>query len=258
MKYFILIDIFLLFSVILKAQNDFSTFEEEPSWAEEFEYEGVPNSKYWSYRIASPPSLKNQYVQHVENAFVQGGKLIIRATKENESDTRCSSVYIHTSQKVQFKYGKLEIRAKITTGAGGWPAIWMLTERHPSKYYGEIDIMEYIDCWKSKAYQSNVHIVIDKKDNAQRKQYHSKILTDVTEYHIYTLKWYKNKLVFLLDGQKTHEYNKKQNELWPFDMSAYLILNIAYGGWGAQCGMQNAKFPYEMSIDWIRYYKLKK
>ena len=52
-------------------------------------------------------------------------------------------------------------------------------------------------------------------------------------------------------------FEKKEGEAWPFDKPYYLILNVAYGGWGGSCGMDDSAFPCEMKVDWIRYYKLK-
>lgn len=44
----------------------------------------------------------------------------------------------------------------------------------------------------------------------------------------------------------------------PFPVGHFaLILNVAYGGWGGSCGMDDSAFPCEMKVDWIRYYKLK-
>lgn len=71
------------------------------------------------------------------------------------------------------------------------------------------------------------------------------------------LEWYKDKLVFLLDGNLCYQFDKKEGEAWPFDKPYYLILNVAYGGWGGSCGMDDSAFPCEMKVDWIRYYKLK-
>ena len=66
-----------------------------------------------------------------------------------------------------------------------------------------------------------------------------------------------DKLVFLLDGNLCYQFDKKEGEAWPFDKPYYLILNVAYGGWGGSCGMDDSAFPCEMKVDWIRYYKLK-
>ena len=83
------------------------------------------------------------------------------------------------------------------------------------------------------------------------------VKADVSKFHIYTLEWYKDKLVFLLDGNLCYQFDKKEGEAWPFDKPYYLILNVAYGGWGGSCGMDDSACPCEMKDDWIRYYKLK-
>ena len=181
---------------------------------------------------------------------------IFRTLDEKKDKALCTSGRIHTLGKVSFLYGRLEIKAKCPTGKGIWPAFWMLPAEEGLPF-GEIDIMEYIDCWSSKEYQINVHVTDKKNGNRIKKMNPQLVKADVSKFHIYTLEWYKDKLVFLLDGNLCYQFDKKEGEAWPFDKPYYLILNVAYGGWGGSCGMDDSAFPCEMKVDWIRYYKLK-
>lgn len=78
--------------------------------------------------------------------------------------------------------------------------------------FGEIDIMEYIDCWSSKEYQINVHVT-DKKWESYKKMNPQLVKADVSKFHIYTLEWYKDKLVFLLDGNLCYQFDKRKEKL---------------------------------------------
>lgn len=200
--------------------------------------------------------IRKLILNYVSKLCVNNGKLIIRTLDEKKDKALCTSGRIHTLGKVSFLYGRLEIKAKCPTGKGIWPAFWMLPAEEGLPF-GEIDIMEYIDCWSSKEYQINVHVTDKKNGNRIKKMNPQLVKADVSKFHIYTLEWYKDKLVFLLDGNLCYQFDKKEGEAWPFDKPYYLILNVAYGGWGGSCGMDDSAFPCEMKVDWIRYYKLK-
>lgn len=250
----ILLSIYLLLSsFVLFAQG---LFENDPIWRDEFNRDNVPSSMYWSYIVGMRGQESEYYTNSSNNVCVNNGKLIIRTLDEKKDKALCTSGRIHTLGKVSFLYGRLEIKAKCPTGKGVWPAFWMLPAEEGLPF-GEIDIMEYIDCWSSKEYQINVHVTDKKNGNRIKKMNPQLVKADVSKFHIYTLEWYKDKLVFLLDGNLCYQFDKREGEAWPFDKPYYLILNVAYGGWGGSCGMDDSAFPCEMKVDWIRYYKLK-
>lgn len=244
-----------LFPTISFGQTE---FEDTPTWAEEFDYKGKPDSTIWSYIIGMRGQEAEYYTNSLENVYVKQGKLHIKAIKQNVGKAICTSGRIHTQHKVSLMYGKLDIRAKLPTGKGIWPAFWMLPIKPLNIFpYGEIDIMEYIDCWNSAKYQANVHIVSKQGNKVERKQNSRLAFVDVSKYHVYSLEWTPEELSFLIDGKVFHTCTKKDNVLWPFNQPYYLILNVAYGAWGGSCGMDESIFPCIMKVDWIRYYKIK-
>ena len=89
------------------------------------------------------------YTNSSNNVCVNNGKLIIRTLDEKKDKALCTSGRIHTLGKVSFLYGRLEIKAKCPTGKVFGPLFWMLPAEEGFSF-GEIDIMEYIDCWSSK------------------------------------------------------------------------------------------------------------
>ena len=124
-----------------------SNFESKPIWTEEFQKRHIPDSSYWSYTIGMQGKELEFYTNNTKNIYCKSGNLILRALNEKKGKALCTSGRIHTQGKVSFLYGKLEIKAKCPTGKGIWPAIWMVPEKW-SLPFGEIDIMEYIDCWE--------------------------------------------------------------------------------------------------------------
>lgn len=244
----------LLFYIPVVFGQDIRDFEEIPSWSEEFNYKGLPDSTKWSYIKGMRGNELQFYTKaDKDNVQVKNGYLVIQALKKKLGNANYTSGRIHTQMKASFKYGKIEFRAKFPVGKGIWPAVWMVPvdgHRYPQ---GEIDIMEYIDCWDNKKYQANVHIVTDQ---LSRKQNIGYCQTNVSDYHIYTFEWYKDKMLFKMDGNTFYSYLKTSTD-WPFDVPYYLVLNIAYGGWGGSCGLDTSIFPCRMKVDWIRYYKLR-
>lgn len=232
-----------------------SKFERKCSWSDEFKEKGMPNESYWkAEKRLNRPELQ-EYVRKKKNSYCEKGLLHIKCIKEkSENNMECTSAKVSSKGKKSFLYGKFEVRAKAPVGKGIFPAIWMMPE-DMTKPYGEIDLMEYIDCWKGKKIQTNVHVVYEYGVKAYQ---HQKIYElDVNDWHIYTLEWTKESLTFLVDGEVVQQLHKSKLEAWPFDRPYYIILNVAFGGWGGSCGVDYDILPKEMLVDYVRYYKLK-
>ncbi len=105
------------------------TFETTPVWAEEFNYTGKPDATKWGYDIGGSGWGNNElqyYTDNISNASVADGKLTITARKENMGGKEYTSARLVTKGKGDWLYGRFEIKAKLPTGKGTWPAIWML------------------------------------------------------------------------------------------------------------------------------------
>jgi beta-glucanase (GH16 family) len=120
-------------------------------WEEEFEGEAL-NMDNWNVEVncAGGGNQEQQcYTEAVENLFVEEGILKIRALKAADgAEKPYTSARINSSGKADFKYGRIEISAKMPSGQGTWPAFWML----PTDYVyggwpksGEIDIFETVN-----------------------------------------------------------------------------------------------------------------
>lgn len=253
----------LTFSFAFLAINLFGQNCERLVWADEFDYEGAPDSKKWDYDIGGD-GWGNQELQYYtnnrNNSFVKDGHLTIRAIKENVGGRNYSSARLVSREKGDWKYGRFEIRAKIPEGRGTWPAIWMLPtdwEYGGWPASGEIDIMEHV------GYDLNViHGTVHTEDYNHQKNTQKgskKTVFGVTDnFHVYAIDWKENRIDFFIDGVKYFTFYKESDSYkeWPFDKRFHLLLNIAIGGtWGGLEGVDDNIFPTDMVIDYVRVYQ---
>jgi beta-glucanase (GH16 family) len=232
-------------------------------WSDEFNYNGLPDDTKWNYDTGGHGWGNNELQfytsKRLENARVENGHLIIEARKENLQGRKYTSARLITKGKGDWKYGRIEVRARIPKGIGSWPAIWMLASATPLKWPddGEIDIMEHVG-----HNQGSVHASVHTKD------YNHVIGTQKTDtihvpdcsqqFHEYALDWTKDTIKVSVDDRVYFSFGNehKVKGTWPFDTPFYLLLNIAVGGnWGGHKGVDDAIFPLKMEVDYVRVYQ---
>jgi beta-glucanase (GH16 family) len=232
-------------------------------WSDEFNYKGLPDPKKWSYDVGGEGWGNNEWQfytrDRLENARVDNGLLIIEARKEKWKNRDYTSARLVTKGKADWKYGKIDVRARIPGGLGTWPAIWMLGSTTPLKWPddGEIDIMEHVGYDEGRLHGS-VHC---------KKYYHSigtqKTATitvpDITKaFHVYQVEWDKDSVRIGIDDNYYFRFGNEHSgyEAWPFDNKMHLLLNVAVGGnWGGQKGVDSTIWPRKMEIDYVRVYQ---
>ncbi len=239
-------------------------FESTPSWSDEFDKNGLPDSTKWSYDTGGNGWGNNEleYYTKGKNAIIKNGILQIEARKEKIGNNNYSSVRMVTKNKGDFLYGRFEVRAKLPTGRGLWPAIWMLPTDW--KYggwpaSGEIDIMEQV------GYDpENIHITMHTKDYNHtihtQKTSITRIPTATSAFHVYRVDWTPAYIQGFIDGVQVYEFKNegKGFATWPFDQRFHFLLNIAVGGnWGGAKGVDDSVFPAKMEVDYVRVYPLK-
>jgi beta-glucanase (GH16 family) len=219
-------------------------------WADEFDGEGAIDDSKWHHQTLLPNGWGwyNGEIQHytdrVDNSNVSNGILSIIGKKETYTGQGVTKEYTSArlNSKFAFRYGKVEVRAKLPTGEGTWPAIWMLGKNideyggwwqlqgygtTPWPACGEIDIMEH---WGSN--QNYISSATHTPSSYGGTVNHGgqTIPTASTEFHTYTLNWYPEKLVFSVDGitHYTYEPDELNGDTWPFDAEQYLLLNFAF------------------------------
>jgi beta-glucanase (GH16 family) len=232
-------------------------------WAEEFAVAGLPDPAVWSYEVGM---IRNQEAQYYtqgrsENARVEGGCLIIESRKESYAGAMYTSASVNTLGKRSVFYGRIEVRAKIPTGIGSWPAIWMMGADIASVGWpgcGEIDIMENVGYEPDTIY-ATVHTPGSVNDPGKvDKGGQIGIADPFAEFHVYAVEWRSDRLDFFVDGDKYFTYRKdaRYPDYWRFDKPFYVLLNTAIGGnWGGAKGIDDAIFPLTFTIDYVRYFE---
>lgn len=238
-------------------------FATKPYWSDEFNKDGKPDANKWGYDIGGNGWGNNelQYYTAGENAEVKNGKLIITARKEKKDNSNYTSTRMVTKGKGDFLYGRIEVSAKLPTGVGTWPAIWMLPTKSTYGSWpasGEIDIMEHVGYDQNKVHQSVHTQAFNHVINTQKTAF-EQVPTASTAFHIYRIDWTPDGISGYIDKQKAFEFlnDGKGFESWPFDKPFHLLLNIAVGGnWGGVKGVDDKSFPASMEVDYVRVYKL--
>ena len=267
-------------------------------WQDEFDGTEVDRSK-WDFDINCWGGGNNErqcYTGRWANARVKDGKLTITAIKENwrgfalpehmritEEEKKSFKVQPFTSArlvtrgKAAWKYGRIEVRAKLPQGQGTWPAIWMLPEDNAYGTWaasGEIDIMEAINlgvpCAKCPGGVENeiagtLHFGGLWPDNSlhSTRLHYPKVLDG---FHTFGVIWEPDRMIWTVNGRV---FAEKRPEDWfttnsdearaPFDKPFHLILNFAVGGkWPEEegvGGLDQTGFPKTFEIDYVRVWQ---
>ncbi|MGL1886636.1 MAG: glycoside hydrolase family 16 protein [Reichenbachiella sp.] len=248
-------------------------------WADEFEKDGLPDDANWKFDYIESPNngeLQIYAGKRIENSRVENGSLIIEARKEQYEGKEYTSARLLTHEKQDWLYGRFEIRAKMPTGKGVWPAFWMM----PSDAFinattcsnetgwsagcdawpgcGEIDIVEYVtfqpDVAHSALHNKNYNFMLGNNPVVDIEIEHAE-----TEFHTYALEWYEDRLEYFIDDQFIMDFKNDNTgwQSWPFDTPFYLILNVAVGGdWGGALGIDDTIDSWKFTIDYVRVYQV--
>ena len=240
-------------------------------WADEFNGSGSVDNNNWFHQTQLPDgnSWYNGEMQHYTNRQINSnqnsGNLNLIAKKETYTDQGQTKQYTSArlNSKFSFKYGRVEVRAKLPSGSGTWPAIWMLGKNiiEPGSlwsstfgtvnwpYCGEVDIMEH---WGTNQnyVQSAIHTPSSYGGTINLGG--QTVSTVSSEFHIYTLEWTAEKMVFSVDGLVHYTYNPsiKNSNTWPFNSEQYILLNLAI-----QPSISPSYLESKMEVDYVRVYQ---
>lgn len=276
----------LLFGGLLLTQPAAAKNKWKLVWSDEFNQEGRLDSTIWNYEEGYARNHEDQWYQP-DNAYCTGGNLVIEARKahrpnplyvQGSTDWRKKRPYIeYTSSSVntrgnkEFLYGRIEVRAKIPTASGAWPAIWTLGTDLPWPSNGEIDIMEFYRIDNVPHILANAAWGSDKPFtavwNSSHTPYSHFTAKDphwADKFHVWVLDWDKDRLRFYLDGELLNEVDQKKTingkdagqGISPFTRKQYILLNLAIGG--DHGGIIDDKaMPMKYYVDYVRVYQKK-
>ena len=232
-------------------------------WNDEFNGNSIDNSK-WNFEIGTGNwgwgnGEHQYYTSRSENAFIQDGKLIIRALLESYSGSNYTSARMTTKNKGDWTYGKIVARIKVPSAGGTWPAFWLMPTNSvyggwPNS--GEIDVMEHYGCDNNHIH-STVHNNMYNWNGGIPPTSYSAYTSATSDFHIYETEWNEDELNFYVDGQYLGTYFRTNGgwQQWPYNQDFYIILNLAIGSHFMQCSTEDELFPQQLEIDYVRVYQ---
>ncbi|WP_162055383.1 glycoside hydrolase family 16 protein [Pontibacter pamirensis] len=247
-------------------------------WQDEFIKDGKPDSTNWSYEYGLKRNNELQWYQP-ENANVREGVLVIEGKREkvkneffdpSSKDWRKNTAYadytsasINTNGKKAFQYGIIEVRARIDTAMGLWPAIWTLGTSKGWPANGEVDIMEYYRVQGQPTILANAAWAHESKRAAwdEGKVPFSHFLEKdpswPEKFHIWKMDWTENYIRLYLDDELLNEVDLSQtlnpDGFNPFHQPHYILLNLAIGSNGGD--PSGTDFPGVYEVDYVRVYQ---
>jgi len=254
------------------AQTASPSKEEDPTsipgwelvWDDEFTGDQVDSAK-WSFETGNGDNgWGNGQLDYArpDNIEVKDGQLVLTVKKEDYEGFHYTSTRMVTKDKMDFQYGRIEIRAKVLDGQGVGTAFWMLGSnfRDPDWTWpkcGEVDIFEiagrdpgfsigtahYAEKWGHQTSQGRYRLPDGEKFS--------------DDYHTFSIEWDENKIDWYVDSEKinTLDISRPFNGLRPFNNKFFLVLNTTVGGnfWGAP--NDSTEFPMTAYVKWVRVYK---
>lgn len=226
-------------------------------WSDEFDKDGSPDPAHWGYDLGTNGNgwgnnELEYYTNRQANAVVSNGTLTIFAIKESYNGSAYTSARLLSNNLYSFKYGRIDVRAKLPAGTGTWPAIWMLGNNIATAGWpacGEIDIMEQGGTQKSTVY-GTLHYP------TEVGQYGDGSTTTIpdasTAFHNYSALWTPTTIKLSVDGNVY--YTLSNFGSLPFNQPFFMILNVAMGGnFG---GAVDPSFTTDsMVVDYVHVYQ---
>jgi beta-glucanase (GH16 family) len=240
-------------------------FEVTPVWFDEFNKDGLPDTSKWNYDLGNNNGWGNNELEFYtadKNVIISNGILAIEARKERMEASGYTSARMVTKGKGDFLYGRFEVSAKLPSGKGLWPAIWMLPSDNVYGTWpksGEIDIMEQVG-FDPNTIHVSVHTEKYNHMIGTQKTSTSTINTATSDFHVYRVDWTPYAVRGFIDGNQVFQFTNEGRgpAYFPFNKKFHLILNVAVGGnWGGQQGVDDDSFPAKMEVDYVRVYKMK-
>lgn len=231
------------------------------TWTDEFNNDGAPDDKRWNYEVGTGNggwgnNESQYYTSRLDNAYCSDGTLKIVAKKEAYGGCNYTSARITTKAKGDFKYGYFEMRAKLPSGGGTWPAFWMMPTSSVYGYWpnsGELDIMEYVGN-RPNVVLGTTHTKVSQGGGIGGS---TRCMSAESDFNIYAMEWNETQIKFILNGNTYFTFNRLStwtNEQWPFDQEFFIILNVAMGG--NLGGTIASNFvESQMEVDYVRVYQ---
>ncbi len=255
---------FLIWSCTPSTEQQLEERNFQLTWSDEFdgaEGEALDESN-WTFDLGGG-GFGNQelqvYTSDPDNVSMDGeGNLVITALASGNSFT---SARIKTQGLFEQAYGRFEASLKTPFGPGIWPAFWMLgsdIEEVGWPQTGEIDLME-LRGQQPTIIHGSAHGPGYSAGNAITKSLGLQNERFDTEFHLFAIEWFPDRIDYFVDDFLYQRITKKQIEEagneWVFDKPFFILLNVAVGGTFVGFPTEDTPFPQKMIIDYVRVYE---
>ncbi len=219
------------------------------------------NMQHWNYEEGDGcPNLcgwgnNERQIYNRDFVEVKDGNLVITAVRKGDE---YFSGKINSKDKVEFKYGEIEVRAKVATGQGIWPAVWMLGHDINEVGWpasGEIDIMEYVGREPQRVFTS-LHTPASHGNTINTEKVR---IEDIEEgFHLYKAVWTEDFIEFFVDGESVYKFIPEEYDAahYPFRKPFYFLVNMAVGGNFGGPDVDDSIFPQKFYVDYIKVTEL--
>jgi beta-glucanase (GH16 family) len=222
--------------------KNFNTYW-EMIWEDNFDSATLDNTKW---NVMDWAAEKNNELEYYtpDNISLSNDALNVITKRMNYNGRLYTSGAIETKDKFYFLYGKVEVRAKLPSGKGIFPAFWMLPQSE--SFLPEIDIMEMLGDSPSEIWM--VYHWMD--SGIQEKVYTSHLGPNYSkDYHTFSIEWNPKEIVWFIDGIRRFSTNHSP------DQPMFLYINTAVGGDWPGSPDQTTFLPQSLIVDYIRVYK---
>jgi beta-glucanase (GH16 family) len=245
-------------------------------WADEFDRDGAPDPANWTYERGFVRNQELQWYQP-ENARVDHGQLVIEGRRERQANpnyqlnattwqrsrefAEYTSASLTTRGLHAWQYGRFEMRARIDTRAGLWPAFWTLGVSGPWPANGEVDVMEYYRglllanvAWASAERGRAVWADTRRPVASFRDPDWS------SRFHVWRMDWDEDRIQLFVDDERLNDVDLSKtidrdgSGTNPFHQPHYIILNLAVGGTSGGDPSTTA-FPARFEVDYVRVFR---
>jgi len=234
------------------------------TWSDEFDGPAgqSPDPAKWRFDIGTVWGNEQlEYdTERPENVSLDGeGHLAITARREEYEGQPYTSGRINTHGLFAQEEGRFSARIRLPTGAGIWPAFWLLGDDFEEVGWpacGEIDIMEFRG-QEPRVLHASVHGPGYAGGECSTARYeHPHPLDD--GFHVFTLTWSAQRMTWFVDGKAIRTvapWDLPDGTEWAFARPHFVILDVAVGGGFVGPPDESTVFPQTMLVDWVRVYR---